>query len=208
VLLLLSDEGLCNASGFLLIITDHEDLTCIRDVIKAEDLSRYRRAGLADPIALIIEHCTNLAVACAGRNIVTDLESTLLHKDSGNRTTSLIELCFDDKTSCVTVRIGLQFKDISYQKDHVQEVTDTLAGLCGNRAHRRGAAPFFRDQAVLGQFLLDHVSIGSRLIHLVDGNDDFDACGLCMIDCFDRLRLDAVIRCDNEDRDIRGLRAS
>ena len=208
VLLLLRNEGLRNASCFLLVVAYHEYLAGIRNVIQAQDLSRDGRAGLADPVALVVKHRTDLAVAGASSDIVTDFKSTLLYQDGRHGAASLIELCLNDKASRITVRVRFELKDVCHQQDHVEQIADAFARLGRDRAHRRGAAPFLCDQSVLCQLLLYHVRIGGRLIHLVDGYDDFNACGFCMVDRLDRLRLDAVIRRDNKDCDIRRLCAS
>ena len=52
------------------------------------------------------------------------------------------------------------------------------------------------------------VRIGTRLINLVDGNDNRHASRFCVVDCLDGLRHDAIVCCDDEDCDIRNLGAA
>ena len=61
---------------------------------------------------------------------------------------------------------------------------------------------------MLRQVLLDDFRIGARLIHLVDGDDDRHAGSLRMADGLDGLRLDAVVSCNDQYSDVRGVRAS
>ena len=49
------------------------------------------------------------------------------------------------------------------------------------------------------------VGICLRLVDLVDGDDDRNAGGLGMIDGFDRLRHDAIVRRHDEHDDVRHL---
>ena len=61
---------------------------------------------------------------------------------------------------------------------------------------------------MLGQFLFHAVRIGARFIHLVDGNDDWNACCLRVADGLDGLRHHAVVCRDNQYRDIGDMRAT
>ncbi|MPM91011.1 hypothetical protein SDC9_138136 [bioreactor metagenome] len=71
-----------------------------------------------------------------------------------------------------------------------------------NRSADDVAAPFFGDQLVLGQLLLDPFDVGVRLINFIDGNDDGDTGRLCMVDGFYSLRHDAVVRRNDQNGNI------
>ena len=83
---------------------------------------------------------------------------------------------------------------------------DLLLGR--DRDHDRVSAVFLRHEALLHELLLDAVRIGTRLIDLVDGDDDRHACRFRVVDGLDRLRHDAVVSSDDEDSDIRDLGAA
>jgi hypothetical protein len=55
---------------------------------------------------------------------------------------------------------------------------------------------------------VDIIGICSGLIHLINSNDDLNACCLCVVDSLNGLGHDTVIRRYNEDRDIGCLRAT
>ena len=77
--------------------------------------------------------------------------------------------------------------------------------MCRYRTKYRASAPIFRNQFVLGQLLLYALNIGTRLINLIDGNDNLNSRRLCMVDCFDRLRHDTVVCSDYQNRNIGGI---
>jgi len=61
---------------------------------------------------------------------------------------------------------------------------------------------------VLGELLADTVGAGVVAIDLRDRDDDGDASCLRVADGLDRLRHDAVVGCDDQDRDVGYLRAA
>ena len=63
-----------------------------------------------------------------------------------------------------------------------------------NGNHDNVAAPVFRQQSAIGQLLLDPLRLRVRLVDLVDRDDDRHLGRPGVIDRFERLRHDAVIR--------------
>ena len=208
LLLILCNEGIRKTLCILIICVRDKDLTRIRYIVKTKDLHRNGRTCFFHTASLIIHHRTHLTMGCACRDKVTDMQCTFLYQYGCYRTTPLIQLGLDHQTSCPALRICFQFQHVCGKQDHFQQVVNAFAGLCGNRNEDRRTAPVFCNQFVLGQFLFYSVDICARLIDLVDCNDDLDAGCLCMVDRFYGLRHNTVIRCDYQDRDIRGVCAT
>ncbi len=70
------------------------------------------------------------------------------------------------------------------------------------------AAPLFRDDAVLRQFVFNTIRIGIRLIDFVHRNDNRHFRRFRVLDRFDGLRHHAVVRRNNQNHDIRRLGAA
>ena len=64
------------------------------------------------------------------------------------------------------------------------------------------AAVLLGNQTVFGQLSLDLVRVGAFLIHLVHCDDDRHVGRLGVVERLNGLRHDAVVRCDNQHRDV------
>ena len=133
------------------------------------------------------------------------MQGSLLNQNRGDGSLALVKLCLNHQASCVAVRVCLEFLHVCREKNHVEKVIDTFVRLRGNRADNRIAAPVFRNQLILHELLLDALNVCIRLIHLVDSHNNLYIGSLCMADCLNRLRHDAVIRSDNQNRNVRCL---
>ena len=207
VVALALDAGLGDGAG-LLLLEHGEDVAGFRHVIEAEDLDRYGRAGLLDVLAAVVDHGADLAVRRAADDRVADAQRAVLDEDRRDRAAALVELGLDDDAARIAVRVGLELLDFGDEQDHLEEVIDANLLLSRDRDHDRVSAVFLRHEALLHELLLDAVRVGARLIDLVDRYDDRHACRLRMVDGLDRLRHDAVVCGDDEDRDIRDLGAA
>ena len=85
---------------------------------------------------------------------------------------------------------------------------DAVAGSRRDRHHFDVAAPVDGLQSFFGELLLDAIGLRVGLVHLVDRDDDRNVGGLDVRDRFVRLRHDAVVGRDDEDRDVGDLRAA
>ncbi len=83
-----------------------------------------------------------------------------------------------------------------------------LAGLGRNFDHLGVATEAFDDDFVLQQFIDDVLRLGARLVHLVDRDDDRRLGRTGVVDGFDRLRHDAVIRRNDQHDEIRHVGAT
>ena len=130
------------------------------------------------------------------------MKCSFLNQNRCYRTASLIQLCLNDQTSCITVWICFQFHHFCSQKDHFQKIVDTFLSMCRNRTENRTSTPVFRNQFVFGKLLLYFFNVCTRLINLVDSNDDFYTGSLCMVDCLNGLWHNTIICSDNQDCNI------
>ena len=85
-----------------------------------------------------------------------------------------------------TVGIGLQVLQVGHQQNHLEQQIEALVGAGRNRHHHRVAAPILRQQAAVGELLLDALGLGVGLVDLVDGHDDRHAGGAGVVDGFER----------------------
>src|SRR5262249_13091347 len=133
---------------------------------------------------------------------VPDAQSPLLNQDRCHRTSADFLLGFHDHAVGSGMGVGAKLHQVGLESDVLQEVVKTGLRLGGNRHGLGLAAVFAGNQVVLGELGLDAVGVGVGPVHLVDGDDDWHARSLRVVDCFDRLGHYAVVRGDYEDGDI------
>ena len=130
------------------------------------------------------------------------------HQHGGHGTAAAIELGFDDGAHGRTAGVGLEVQHVGHQQDHFEQQGSVLLGARRNRHHDDVAAPIFGQQAAIGKLLLDALGLGVGLVDLVDGHDDRHAGRLGVVDGFERLRHDAVVRRHHQNDDIGDLGAA
>ena len=122
---------------------------------------------------------------------------------------ALVELGLDRDALCTTVRVRLEHECRIRREEHgFEQLVDALALECGDRDEHRLAAVLLRHEVVLGQLLHDLLRVGALLVDLVHRHHDRHIGRLRVVQRLDRLRHDAVVRCDHEDRDVRRLRTA
>ena len=104
--------------------------------------------------------------------------------------------------------IGLEVLHLGHQQDHFEQQIQALMGARGYRHHHGIAAPVLGQQSAIGQLLLDAVGLRLGLIDLVDRHDNRHPGRLGVVDRFQSLRHDAVIRRHHQDHDIGDLGAA
>ena len=179
-----------------------EYFTGTGNIGQTQDLYGSRRSCFLDSASLVIDHGSYLTMSHTSGDKVSHMQGTLLYQYGSHRSTSLIQLCLDDQTSCFSLGVRLQFHDVCGQQDHVKQLVDALAAFCGYRCKYGASAPILGDQLILSQFLLYTINVCRGLINLVHCYDDLNAGCLCMVDCFYRLGHYAVIRCYYQDSNI------
>ena len=190
------------------VVDGVEDVARVRYLAHAGDLHRYGRAGLLDALALVADHRADAADGRAGDDDIALMQGAVLDENGHDRAAALVQPCLDDGAGRGAVRVGAQAEHLGLEGEHLKQLVDAVAGLRGDRNHDRIAAPLLGDQLVFGELLLDLLGVRAGHIHLVDGDDDGDVRGLGVVDGFDRLRLDALGRGDDEDGDVGHHRAA
>ncbi len=179
-----------------------------RDFGQSQNLYRHGRSGRLYLFPGVIIHGLDLTIGLADNNGISDMQRTVLYQSRRHNAAALIQLGLNYMSGCRAVRIGLVLFHIRHQQNHLQQRIDSFSALGGYGNTDRGAAPFLRNQLIFGQLLLNMIRIGFRLIHFIDCHDNLDTGRLGMVNRLDGLRHDTVIRRDNQDRDIRHLRAA
>ena len=131
------------------------------------------------------------------------MERTVLHQQGSNGTAALIQLGLDHRTLSGTVRVGLQLLHFRYQQNGLQQFVNAHLRLGRHRHANHIAAPFLRHQFVLGKLLQHPIRVGALFIHLVNGNDNFNARCLGVVNGLNGLGHNAVVRSHNQHGNIR-----
>ena len=204
---LIAEASLRNRTR-LFLIDGGEDVARRRNIIQTENLNRHGGSRLFHVVAAIVDHRAHMTVCRTDNDGVADAQRTALDEHGSDGAAPLVELCLDDDAACLAVRVCLQFLDLSDKQDVLKQVVDTDALFCRDGHHNRISAVFLGDESVLHELLLDAVRVCTRLVNLVDRNDDGHPCRFRVVDCLDRLRHNAVVRCDDENCHVRDLRTA
>ena len=136
------------------------------------------------------------------------LQGATLHEHGGHRATALVQLRFNDKTTGLTVRVGLEVKHFGLQQNGFQQLVEVGALECRNFNVENVAAHAFHHQVVLQQISAHAGGVDVGLVHLVDGNNDRNTCRLGVVDRFNRLRHHAVIGSHHQNGNVGGFRTT
>ncbi|MNE23458.1 hypothetical protein D3C80_1167130 [compost metagenome] len=98
-------------AGTSFVFDDGEAVTGSRRAGKTEHFDRGCRTGFLDVVALVGDESTNTAPLIAGNDDLARLQRTLLDEHGRNRTTTAVELGFNDRTFGSTRRVGLQVEN-------------------------------------------------------------------------------------------------
>ena len=100
------DKCISSCSCFFFISTSDDNFSGIRYIVKSKDLYRCRRTCFFDSSSLVIHHGSYFTKCRTCCDWISDTECSLLNQDICNGTSSLIQFCFQYKTSCTAVWIG------------------------------------------------------------------------------------------------------
>ena len=195
-------SGLYDFARLAFIVYGIEHIAALRHLGQAENLNRDRRPRLLHAASLIVIHRTDTAHAGACHNNIADAQRSVLYQNGGNRAAALIQLRLNYRSLCGAVGVGFQLLHLGNQKYHFKQSID-VGSLLGRNLHTDSiAAPFLRNQTVLGQLLADAIGVGALFINLINGNNDRYLCGAGMVDGLNGLRHDTVIGRNHQDRNI------
>ncbi len=158
--------------------------------------------------SLFVGHGADAADSRTRDDNVAALERTVLNKNCCNGTAALVKLGFDNGALCLTVGVCFELFYFGGEDNHFQKVVNTDVLLCGNIDARNVAAPFFGNKSLLGKLLLNSVGVRTLFIYLIYRNDDADIGSLGVVYCLNCLRHDAVVRRNNDNRNVGNLCAA
>ena len=185
-----------------LVRQHHHVFARARHVGQALDLDRDRRAGFGDGLAGFVEHGTHAAEHLACQHHVAAAQGAGLHQQRGDRALALVQTRFDDDALGGAVGGCLQFQHFGLQQDGIEQAVDIGVGL-GRHFDELGiAAPFFGGDALRDQFLADALGVGIGFVDLVHRHHQRHTGRLGMVDGFDGLRHDAVVRRHHQHHDV------
>ena len=112
------------------------------------------------------------------------------------------------EASARRVRLQLLELDVGHEQNLLQQLVEPLARLRRDLCDLRRAAPLLGLQALGRELALHPVGVRVREVDLVDRDDDRHLGRARVRDRLLRLRHDAVVRRDDEHRDVGDLRAA
>ena len=185
------------------LILDHRELVSgLWGRIEAEHLDRDRGTRRLHLLADIVDQRPHPAPGLARDDEVAKIERAALDQSRADRPPAALELGLDDDAFGGTIGIGGELKHLGLEQNRLEQPLQP--GLLQRRDFdlERVAAEAFNHDLVAQQVGANPLRIGARLVHLVDGNDEWNTGNLRVIDRLDRLRLHAVIGRDHQDHDI------
>ena len=192
-----------------LVLDDARELACGRRPVEAEDLDGLARARLLHLLAHVVVQRPHLAGRVARDDRVADAQRAAVDEHRRDRAAPDVEARFDDRPGGLDRRIRTEIELGVGDEQQLLEQLVEIELLLGRDLGELGrAAPLLRLQPFGGELGADAVEIRVRDVDLVDGDDDRHAGRARVRDRLARLRHHAVVGGDDEDRDVRHLRAA
>ena len=195
----------------LALVLDHaRSLTCRRRPVEAEDLHRRAGSRLEQLLAAKVVQRPHPRPGISGDDRVADAERAALYEHRGHRPSPLVEARFDDRAGRlgVGVRLELLELDVGHEEHLLEQLVEALARLRRDLRDLRRATPLLRLQTFVRKIAAHLVGVRVGKVDLVDRDDDRHVGRTRVRNRFLRLRHDAVVRSDDEDRDVGDLRAA
>ncbi len=180
----LLNERSCQA----LVADGVKGIAADRHLVQTGDLDRHGGTCLLHALALVVGHDADSADGGTGDDDVALVQRAVLHQHRGDGASALVQTRLDDRTLGGAVGIGFELLHLGDERDHFEQVVQTLFCLGGNGDTGCVAAPLLGDQLIFGELLLDLFGVRAHLIHFVDGNNDRNACRLGVVDRLNGLR--------------------
>ena len=193
---------------FLFIFKAVELVPCRWCAIETQDRNGNRRTCFFHTRTAFVEHGLDLSGVLACQNRIAHPQRASFDKQVRHVSAALVERRLDHRTQGALFRIRLQLQHLRLKKDFLKQLLDVHARLGRDFLALVFATPILHEDVHLSQFLANLVRVCLRTIHLVDGKDHRNACRLRVVDGLFRLRHHRVIRCHNNDGQIRHLRTT
>src|ERR671924_793066 len=193
-------------AGVALVLHDPRHLAGRRRVVEAEDLDRFARARLLDPLAAeVVEH-PHATPRVAGDDRVADLERPALDEHRRHRAATDVETRLDDRARRLGLGVRLQLElGVGDEQHLLEQVVEVLLLLRGDVRELRRPAPVLGLEPLGGEVAAHPVRVRVGDVDLVDGDDDRDVGGVRVRDRLARLRHDPVVGGHDQNRDVRDL---
>ena len=173
-----------------------------------DNLDGDARPRLNYGIPVVGNKRTHLAENGTADESVSLLQGAVLHEHGDHRPAAAIELGLNDCSYGTSVPIGLQFQDLRLEIQALQQLIQPLTRMRGDTNNQRLSAPLFRRQPVFRKLTQHAVRIAVLLVYLVYGHDNRHIRRFGVVDRFNSLRHNTVIRRNHKHDDIRNLGAS
>ncbi len=168
-----------------------------------------RGTGLLDLFALVVDERAHFSERSAGDDDVADAKRAVLHQNGRDGTAAAMR---EPTRSRRRSRGGSCLPCSSRMSASSSTVSSSLSMPSPVRAET-GTISMLPPQSTgcrpsSAKLLLDAVGLCVRFVHLVDGDDDRNVRRLDVRDRFLRLRHDAVVGRDDQDRDVGDFRTA
>ena len=191
-----------------LLDSDLEGIAGVGKVVEARDLDRHGRRSFLDPLAQVVHQRPDAAPGGPADEDVADAEGAVLNQNRRDGTATRLLARLDDDALGLQLRVRPQFRDFRGQRQHLEQIVDSLAleSRDGHRDHV--AAPILDHQVAVRQLLLDPFDVGVRPVDLVDRDQDGRLGRAGVVERFQGLGHHAVVGGDDQDHHVRDLRAA
>ena len=137
------------------------------------------------------------------------MQGSRLDEHGCHGTAALVEASLDGHAASVLVGVGAQVEaGVCGEQNGVQDFLDADALLGRHVDEHDVSAVFLGDESEFGELLAHLLRVGAWLVDLVHCDHDRHVGGLGVVERLNRLRHDAVVRRDHEDRDVGDLRTT
>ena len=152
--------------------------------------------------ALVIDQRSDATPLGASNEDITDAQCAALNQDGRNGTPAFFHFGFDDRATCSSFGGRLKLKQFRLQLDCFLQFFHAVAGQRGDMGTLNITTQVFDLDLMRQQFGLNFIRIDTRLVALVDGDNDRDIGRFGVSNCFNGLWHQAVVGGDHENDDI------
>ena len=192
-----------------LVLDDATELAGGRRLVEAEDLDRLARPRLLELLAAEVVERADPAPGVAGDDRVADLERAALDEHRRDRAAADVEPGLDDRPRGLDARVRGQLElGVGDQQHLLEQVVEVLLLLRRDVGELGRPTPLLGLEPLGGEVAAHPVRVRVGDVDLVDGDDDRDLGRARVRDRLARLRHDAVVGGDDQDGDVRDLRAA
>src|SRR5690606_28951956 len=151
---------------------------------------------------------TGTTVAGTGQYDIAFLQHTVLHQQGSHRTATFIQTRFHHHTLTRAGEMRFQLENFSLQQHRFQQIVNTRTGFGRHTDKRNLTTPVFRHHVTGGQFVFHAINIDGVFVDLGHRHHNGYTGRLRVLDGFDGLRHDAVVRRYHQNDYVSSLRTT